>query len=76
MEDRASKQQFLRNEIIDKGYNPDDFISFLDTKKLGEFDIDNFTFDELKNVNNLFVFSMSMNSSFSIILVPSLIRLI
>jgi hypothetical protein len=55
MEDRASKQQFLRNEIIDKGYNPDDFISFLDTKKLGEFDIDNFTFDELNNVYSLFV---------------------
>lgn len=50
MEDRASKQQFLRNEIIEKGYNADDFISFLDSKKLGEFDIDNFTFDELKIV--------------------------
>ena len=47
---RIVKQNYLRNEIINKGYNPDDFVIFLEQKKAGDFDIDNFTIEELKEV--------------------------
>jgi hypothetical protein len=50
MEDRSVKQNFLRTEIIGQGYNPDDFIAFLDTKKSGDFEIDNFSLEELQIV--------------------------
>lgn len=52
MEDKLLKQNYLRSEIIEKGYNPDEFIEFLDLKIItGEFNIDNFQFQELKDVN-------------------------
>lgn len=45
------KQKFLREEILEKGYNADDFISF-STEKKGEGgdDLKNWTLDELRMV--------------------------
>lgn len=52
MEDEQElKQQFLREEILEKNYDPQSFIDFLITKK-GETagDINNWTLDELKSI--------------------------
>lgn len=48
-DDLAEKQEFLRKEILEKGYDADDFISFLREKK-GEEGTDpvNWTLDELR----------------------------
>lgn len=46
------KQDYLRENILDKGYDPETFVDFLVSKK-GENaqDLDIWDFDELKNVN-------------------------
>ena len=52
MEDMQElKQQFLREEILEKNYDPQSFIDFLTLKK-GEIaaDINNWTLDELKDI--------------------------
>lgn len=37
MEDMQKKQAFLRKEILDKQYDPQEFIEFLDSKlKIGD----------------------------------------
>ena len=56
--DRVVKQNYLRSEILNKGYNTDNFVLFLEGKKSGEFDIDNFDFEELKNVILILIFSL------------------
>ena len=45
------KQSFLRENILDKGYNADDFMNLLDSKK-GEsgLDLNNWSMDELSSV--------------------------
>ena len=40
------KQEFLREEILEKGYDTNDFIVFLEEKK--QADIENWTLDELR----------------------------
>ena len=47
---RLTKQTYLRTEIMNKGYDTDIFIMFLDEKKSGDFDIENFTIEELKKI--------------------------
>jgi hypothetical protein len=49
-DDRLVKQTYLRTEIMNKGYDTDSFILFLEEKKSGDFDIDNFKMEELKKV--------------------------
>lgn len=51
MEDKLEKQNYLRSEIIQQGYNQDDFLTFLEKKKaIDEVDIDCFTLQQLKEV--------------------------
>ena len=35
-EDIEPKQEYLRKEIIDKGFNPDDFMYFLSKEKMSK----------------------------------------
>jgi hypothetical protein len=44
------KQQYLREHIIEGGYNTEDFISFLESKKVEGSNIDNWDFDLLQEV--------------------------
>ncbi|MCQ2817683.1 MAG: hypothetical protein MJ252_10500 [archaeon] len=46
------KQDYLRNEILEQGYDGAQFAGFLGEKK-GEVDLENLDFDELKSVNYL-----------------------
>jgi hypothetical protein len=51
MEDRKQKLTFLDSKLAEKGYNPDDFVEFLDKKKMiRPFEIDNLSFNTLKDV--------------------------
>lgn len=56
------KQNYLRNEILDKGFNGEDFMNFLISKK-GEdgSDINNWTMDELRMVASEFQNQFSSN---------------
>ena len=45
---RKAKQSFLKEEIIDMDFNPDDFIEFASQQK-GSADIDIWTFEELQD---------------------------
>ena len=48
-ETEEEKQDFLRENILDKGYEADEFADFLSVKKgQEEIDLDNWTMDELK----------------------------
>jgi hypothetical protein len=50
--DKEHKQNFLREEILEKEYDPDDFLAFIVTKKGDDAaDLDLWTFQELKDVN-------------------------
>lgn len=45
------KQQYLRSEIIDQGYNPDDFSEFMSNKRENEeLNLELWSFKDLKNV--------------------------
>lgn len=51
-DDTEQKQNFLKENILDAGYDVDEFVALLQSVK-GEqaADVDLWTFDELKNVN-------------------------
>lgn len=52
-EDEIQKKQlFLRTEIMNKGYDTDSFINFLEEKKSNDFDIKNFSMEDLKKVSH------------------------
>ena len=51
MEDITDKQNFLREEIMDKGYNPQAFQDFMMQQAgTGEIDLDNWTMQDLRDV--------------------------
>lgn len=51
MSEEERKQQFLRSEIIDQGFNPDDFTTFMGSLRGEEgLDIANWTFEDLQKV--------------------------
>ena len=52
--DRTGKQDYLRKEVILKGYKHDVFEAFIRDKKPDGLDVDNWTFDEIKAVVKLF----------------------
>ena len=58
------KQQFLREKILDKGYNADNFMSFLHSRK-GEsgLDLNNWSMDELSSVVSEFTSSQNDNKN-------------
>lgn len=50
-QDRIKKQTFLKKEILEKGYDAQEFQDFLETKKYdGGINIDLWEFNELKEV--------------------------
>lgn len=49
-DDTEIKQNYLCSEIIEKGYNPDEFIEFIQVLKGESASLDSFTLSELKNV--------------------------
>ena len=52
MESIEDKQNYLRSEIIDKGYSPDDFFLFLSDLKEGEINLQDWYMNELRDVVN------------------------
>ena len=54
MESIEEKQSFLRSEIIDKDYDPDEFFNFLSSVKEGDVQLEDWRMDELKKVVNKF----------------------
>ena len=49
-EDILSKQKYLRSTVLEKNYNTDVFIDFLESKKKGGSNIESWNLDELKTV--------------------------
>jgi hypothetical protein len=47
-EERKEKQQYLRVEVLEKNYDPEEFINFLNQKLNIDSDVDRCTFEELK----------------------------
>ena len=64
MSDLETKQQYLRSEIIDQGYDPNDFSAFMGTIR-GEdaLDLDKWTFDDLQTVVAQFKAQYSQNQN-------------
>ena len=52
MENIEEKQSFLRKEIIDKGYDPNEFSIYLSQLKEGDLDLENWSLNELTEVVN------------------------
>ena len=51
MSEEERKQQYLRSEIIDQGYNPDDFTTYMGSLRGEEgLNIENWTFEDLQQV--------------------------
>jgi len=51
MSEEEKKQQYLRSEIIDQGYNPDDFTTYMGSIRGDEgLNIENWTFTDLQQV--------------------------
>ena len=60
--DEQQKQLFLRENILDKGYEAEDFVSYLTSKKGDEgINLNNWSLDELKSVVNEFISSQYNN---------------
>ena len=54
-DDLETKQQYLRSEIIDQGYNPDDFSNYMGNIRGEEgLNIENWSFSDLQQVVNQF----------------------
>ena len=49
-DDIEQKQNYLRSEIIDKGFNPEDFMNFLEQQGEGKTDLENWTFEGLQSI--------------------------
>ena len=59
-ENIEAKQQFLRSQIIDQGYNPDDFSTFMGTIKGEEgLNIESWSLEDLKLVVNQYKLKIS-----------------
>ena len=53
-EDRKEKQNYLRKEIIEGSYDADKFAQFLDSKRKNGSDVDNWKFNDLETIVELF----------------------
>lgn len=53
-EDRKEKQAYLKKEIIDGDYDADKFAAFLNSKKKNGSDINNWRFNDLETIVELF----------------------
>jgi len=52
---RVEKQEYLRVNVLEKGYESDVFISFLEDQRIDGANIDSWTLDELKSAVQEFV---------------------
>lgn len=57
------KQAYLRTEIIDKGYSPEDFMSFLEQQGEGKTFLENWKFDDLKSIVAVFQIQVNENNN-------------
>lgn len=48
------KQTYLRTEVLEKGFSPEDFLMFLEQQGEGKTDLSNWEFEELKKIVALF----------------------
>ena len=55
MSDIEEKQEYLRDAILDKGYDGNQFMTFLQTKRGEEINLDEWTLDELKTAVSEFI---------------------
>ena len=55
MSDRELKQQYLRKEVLEKNYNVEEFIKFMNEKLAIGDDLDQCSLDELKTVVEAFI---------------------
>ncbi|MCQ2820530.1 MAG: hypothetical protein MJ252_24970 [archaeon] len=55
MSDLEQKQEFLREAILDKGYDGNQFMTFLQEKKGDEINLDEWSLDDLHNAVNEFI---------------------
>ena len=56
MESLEKKQEYLRNNILEKGYDADEFMSYLQDKKTEDgIDLNLWTFSELKDIVKVFI---------------------
>jgi len=52
--DRKNKQNYLRENIIEKGFDGEEFCEFLEKFKVSGADIDNWTFNDLETMVDIF----------------------
>ena len=63
MENIEEKQLYLRNNILEKGYNGEQFMEYLKGKKgENEIDLNNWDFNDLKNVVEEFISKNQINT--------------
>ena len=64
MDNIKEKQEFLRNNILEKGYNGEEFMLFLKSKKNeNDIDLNNWSLDELKIIVDEFIKQHNSNNS-------------
>ena len=67
LNEEQEKQIYLRENILDKGYDGEEFAAFLTSKKGDdgeeEVDLDNWSLDELKAVVQEFIISQSQKNN-------------
>lgn len=54
MEDRVKKQIYLKENILNKGYDPNEFGAYMISLKENGNDINNWTFEELESIVHSF----------------------
>ena len=50
----VKKQSYLRKEVLDKGFSPEDFLNFLEQQGEGKTDLENWEFEDLKKIVAIF----------------------
>ena len=64
MDNIEEKQQFLRKNILDKGYNGEEFMIYLKSKNNDkDIDLNNWNLDQLKIVVNEFISNHDSNNN-------------
>ena len=53
--EKELKQRYLRDMILDCGYDVDDFCKFMTKKRYNGTDVDNWTFEEIVEVIDIFL---------------------
>ena len=50
----VKKQSYLRKEVLEKGFSPEDFLNFLEQQGEGKTDLENWEFEDLKKIVAIF----------------------